>query len=99
MYAHSEEPDGRHLHACRLVPWADWAEWHAVREGLWSADAARLTAALTRVDTWRARGRVPLAVDMTACLLDAQRGDPNAHSDPGAPDTTARTSAWPLARA
>jgi ribosomal biogenesis protein LAS1 len=87
------------MYACRLVPWADWAEWHAVREGLWSADATQLTAALTRVETWRARGRVPLAVDMTACLLDAQRGDPNAHDDPSIPDTTEGTSAGRLARA
>lgn len=33
----------------RPVPWASWAEWHEVRENLWSDDPHRQQAGLDQV--------------------------------------------------
>jgi ribosomal biogenesis protein LAS1 len=40
-----------------------------------NAAASEESVALRTVDAWRARGRVPLAVDVTASLVDAMRRD------------------------
>ena len=59
----------------RLVPWCGWSEWTSVGAALLSGgDDA--TVALSRVATWRARGtRLPLAVDVTALLVEARGHD------------------------
>ena len=75
------------MSSARLVPWADWAEWARVRDGLLGnvllGDSAATSAALTRVQTWRARGRVPLAVDATAQLVELRLHDPGVTGSPG----------------
>ena len=74
----------------RLVPWASWAEWAAVRAGLLAvfeegsgnddgpavddACEAAAAAALATVAAWRVRGRVPLGVDATAAFVEAELG-------------------------
>ena len=52
----------------RRVPWASWAEWCAVRDAFCADTAAGAHAGLARVQLWRARGPVPVAVDATARL-------------------------------
>lgn len=56
----------------RIVPWASWEEWEGVREGLLFGGTSKQREALQRVATWRARGRIPLGVDMTACLTETK---------------------------
>ena len=54
----------------RLVPWSCWEEWRQVKRNLVdSKDGARNAMALDLVACWRVRGRVPLAVDATAELV------------------------------
>lgn len=73
----------RFLHHVRRVPWATWDEWMFVRsqlamflEGTWNspgnveAAAAQGLHALARIAAWRARGNLPLAVDLTAALVE-----------------------------
>ena len=59
----------------RVVPWADWAEWRrggaCLLGGLRGGSAGALGEGLGLVAGWRARGRVPLAVDATAELAGA----------------------------
>lgn len=59
----------------RAVPWASWEEWRQV--GLWLLSEAPgdVQQGLDRVAAWRARGRVPLGVDSTSCLVEAQLRD------------------------
>lgn len=58
----------------RLVPWASWPEWAAVRDGLLGSEPAAAQKALAVVAAWRARpgARVPLAVDATATFVEAR---------------------------
>jgi ribosomal biogenesis protein LAS1 len=56
----------------RVVPWISWDEWNDVRAGLLLGPEGAQKAALQRVATWRARGRIPLGVDMTACLVETR---------------------------
>jgi len=59
----------------RVVPWVDWAEWRrggaCLLGGLRGGSAGALGEGLGLVAGWRARGRVPLAVDATAELAGA----------------------------
>jgi hypothetical protein len=48
------------------------------------ATAAACAGAASRVATWRARGRVPLAVDVTAALAEARAADSAFTGRPGA---------------
>ena len=54
----------------KVVPWRDWGEWRFVRDCLFGGDRAAQRAGLTRVAAWRSRGRVPLAIDTTAQLVE-----------------------------
>jgi ribosomal biogenesis protein LAS1 len=82
----------------RLVPWASWTEWAAVGGALLggcaaggegvdeaSSEAAASAAATAaeRVAAWRARGRVPLAVEITAALAEARAQDGAFSNRPG----------------
>lgn len=60
----------------RLVPFSSWAEWSAVAAGLLCDRGDACVAALQRVATWRGRGgKLPLAVDCTALLVEASLQD------------------------
>eukprot|EP00884_Botryococcus_braunii_P021393 jgi/Botrbrau1/7938/Bobra.9_2s0097.1 len=59
----------------RLVPWVSWDEWEDTRRGLLYGTPDLQRQALQRVATWRARGRIPLGVDMTACITETRRRD------------------------
>jgi len=76
----------------RLVPWSSWGEWAAVggallagcADGCGAAAADAATAAAARVATWRVRGRLPLAVEVTAALAEARAQDAAYTGRPGA---------------
>jgi ribosomal biogenesis protein LAS1 len=77
----------------RLVPWSSWAEWAAVggallagcADGCGAAGADAACAAASRVATWRVRGRLPLAVEVTAALAEARAQDAAFTGRPGTP--------------
>lgn len=85
----------------RLVPWADWGEWAAVGGALLAgcaggADADAAAPATARVAVWRARGRLPLAVEVTSALAEARAMDAAFTGRPGAArrQQPAVTRAW-----
>ena len=58
------------------LPWQSWSEWEEIYELLFATgpyshddDRARHRGTL-RIASWRARGRVPLAADMTSTLVE-----------------------------
>lgn len=56
----------------RAVPWCSWDEWRQVGAWLTSLDGVEVQRGLDRVCAWRVRGRVPLGVDTTACLVETK---------------------------
>ncbi|EWM24302.1 las1-like family expressed [Nannochloropsis gaditana] len=54
----------------RVLPWQDWAEWTETSNLLFSIDIERRVQGVGRVKAWRARGRLPVAVDATAAILE-----------------------------
>ncbi|KAJ2770633.1 rRNA-processing protein las1 [Coemansia nantahalensis] len=61
--------------APKIVPWASTAEYMGVADGLYSADADARRRGVAAVKAWRARGRVPAAVDATANLVEMMLAD------------------------
>lgn len=59
----------------KLVPWMSWDEWEFVRESLFSSSADKVASALKRISTWRMRGCIPAAVDVTASIIEIQQKD------------------------
>jgi len=55
--------------------WAGWTEWDEAYSWLFAMDdAAARARGVARVATWRSRGRLPLAVEATASLVEAGLG-------------------------
>jgi len=54
----------------RVLPWQDWAEWTETSKWLFAPDTDSRLRGVGRVKAWRARGRLPVAVDATASLLE-----------------------------
>jgi len=74
----------------RLVPWSSWSEWSSVGEALLGGGCG-VESALERVATWRCRGRLPLAVEVTACLAEARLGDGALSGRPGLSEAVLRS--------
>ncbi|KAL5974203.1 hypothetical protein ACLOJK_030866 [Asimina triloba] len=60
----------------KLVPWLNWEEWNYVRKSLFSPSLDSVSAALRRISAWRARGPLPVAVDVTAAIFEIRQKDP-----------------------
>ncbi|KAJ8532648.1 hypothetical protein K7X08_012571 [Anisodus acutangulus] len=61
----------------KLVPWISWDEWNSIRHSLFSHSSPPSVAfALQRISTWRSRGCIPVAVDVTASIVEIQQKDP-----------------------
>ncbi|OVA18525.1 Las1-like [Macleaya cordata] len=60
----------------KLVPWLSWNEWNFVRESLFSSSADSIAAALKRISAWRSRGCLPVAIEVTASIVEVQQKDP-----------------------
>lgn len=54
----------------RIVPWVDEHEWTQVYTWFYSDCVGKRKLGLDRVRAWRSRGRVPVAVDATATLVE-----------------------------
>ncbi|PHU18164.1 hypothetical protein BC332_13859 [Capsicum chinense] len=59
----------------KLVPWLSWDEWNSIRDSLFSTSPASVAFALQRISTWRSRGCIPVAVDVTASVIEIQQKD------------------------
>ncbi|KAF3644431.1 hypothetical protein FXO37_21454 [Capsicum annuum] len=67
----------------KLVPWLSWNEWNSIRHSLFSASPASVAFALQRIWTWRSRGCIPIAVDVTTAIIEIQQKDPFFRKDLG----------------
>ncbi|XXG44942.1 hypothetical protein AAC387_Pa02g0163 [Persea americana] len=62
--------------SCKLVPWLTWEEWNFVRESLFSSSPDSVSVALRRISAWRARGPLPLEIEITTAFIEIQQKDP-----------------------
>ncbi|KAG9157669.1 hypothetical protein Leryth_014189 [Lithospermum erythrorhizon] len=53
-----------------------WDEWCFVKDALFSSSFSEVSAAIRRVATWRSRGCIPVAVDVTASIIEIRQKDP-----------------------
>ncbi|GAA0147339.1 hypothetical protein LIER_07063 [Lithospermum erythrorhizon] len=60
----------------KLVPWMSWDEWCFVKDALFSSSFSEVSAAIRRVAMWRSRGCIPVAVDVTASIIEIRQKDP-----------------------
>ncbi|XP_055823518.1 uncharacterized protein LOC129892020 [Solanum dulcamara] len=67
----------------KLVPWISWDEWNSIRDSLFSSFPPSVAFALQRISTWRSRGCIPVAVDVTASIVEIQQKDPFFRKDLG----------------
>lgn len=59
----------------KLVPWLSWDEWNFIRQSLFSSSPNSIAAALKRISAWRARGRLPIPIEVTADIIEIQQKD------------------------
>ena len=59
----------------RQVPWKDWDEWKEVKHLLDESTPGGLDKALEIINMWVSRGRIPIAIEATASIIEAMRGD------------------------
>ena len=64
----------------RLVPWISWEEWRSVHSALFDSAPATRQWGLEAVALWRARGRLPHAIDSTASLIEVVLWDSDSSS-------------------
>jgi len=69
----------------KVSGWAAWAEWSATFDQLISEEPEERARGVVRVETWRARGRLPVAVDMTASFVEIMLNDPECNPDAKSP--------------
>ncbi|CAE8631332.1 unnamed protein product [Polarella glacialis] len=69
----------------KVSAWSSWAEFSAVFHQLISGDAEQRTRGVERVETWRTRGRMPVAVDITGSFVEIMLNDPFFNSSTAAP--------------
>jgi hypothetical protein len=60
----------------RSTPWKSWKEWAVVYDLIKSGGILELRKALVFIREWSARGRLPIAVEATADIIDAFSCDP-----------------------
>eukprot|EP00124_Ichthyophonus_hoferi_P001625 Ihof_evm2s90 gene=Ihof_evmTU2s90 len=59
----------------RLFPWVNPEEWKQVFDWLFHEEKEMRKKGIQRVSAWKARGKVPVAVDSTATLVDVMIQD------------------------
>ncbi|KAH6783539.1 hypothetical protein C2S52_008498 [Perilla frutescens var. hirtella] len=69
------------FHSFKLVPWISWDEWKLVKGSLFSSSPDSVASALKRISTWRSRGCIPVAVDVTASIVEIHQKDPFFRND------------------
>ena len=59
----------------KTVSWMDWEEWLWVSSNLFSNTRYLQEAAIRRIAVWRLRGKLPLAIESTARIVELQLQD------------------------
>ncbi|KAI3414642.1 uncharacterized protein J3R85_016058 [Psidium guajava] len=75
-----EEPSSSSV-TYKLVPWLSWDEWDSVGASLFSPSPDSVASALRRITAWRSRGCLPVAVEVTASIIEIQQKDPFFRKD------------------
>ncbi|XP_052181326.1 pre-rRNA-processing protein las1-like isoform X2 [Diospyros lotus] len=60
----------------KMVPWLSWVEWEFVQASLFSSCPQSISSAIRRITAWRSRGCLPVAIEVTAALIEVQQKDP-----------------------
>ncbi|PKU64971.1 uncharacterized protein LOC110093827 [Dendrobium catenatum] len=60
----------------KLVPWVNWDEWNYVRRSIFSSSPNLILAALQKISAWESRGCLPIAIDLTAVIIEIHQKDP-----------------------
>lgn len=71
--------------ALRVTAWASWAEWNTVYSQLASPSPSERLRGVRRVQAWRTRGRLPIAVDLTGSFVEVMLNDPVLNPQTTAP--------------
>nr|XP_023901124.1 uncharacterized protein LOC112012981 isoform X2 [Quercus suber] len=61
----------------KLVPWLSWDEWLFVKDCLFSNSPDSVATAFRRISAWRSRGCLPVAIEVTASIIEIQQKDPH----------------------
>ncbi|XP_075635807.1 uncharacterized protein LOC142607995 isoform X4 [Castanea sativa] len=61
----------------KLVPWLSWDEWLFVKDCLFSNSRDSVATAFRRISAWRSRGCLPVAIEVTASIIEIQQKDPH----------------------
>ncbi|KAM3740483.1 hypothetical protein ACB098_08G101900 [Castanea mollissima] len=61
----------------KLVPWLSWDEWLFVKDCLFSNSPDSVAIAFRRISAWRSRGCLPVAIEVTASIIEIQQKDPH----------------------
>lgn len=69
----------------RITAWSTWTEWQEVYKQLASPDPAARLRGVSRVQTWRTRAKLPVAVDITASFVEVMLNDPEMTPSTQAP--------------
>ncbi|KAL0913816.1 hypothetical protein M5K25_017305 [Dendrobium thyrsiflorum] len=65
----------------KLVPWMNWDEWNYVRRSIFSSSPKLISAALQKISAWESRGCLPVAIDLTAVIIEIHQKDPFFRGD------------------
>ncbi|XP_073314444.1 uncharacterized protein [Primulina huaijiensis] len=65
----------------KTVSWLSWDDWRFVRISLFSTSPDLVASALQRIRTWRSRSCIPVAVEVTASIIETQQQDPSLRDD------------------
>ncbi|KAK9999367.1 hypothetical protein SO802_018970 [Lithocarpus litseifolius] len=61
----------------KLVPWLSWDEWLFVKDCLFSNSPDSVATAFRKISAWRSRGCLPVAIEVTASIIEIQQKDPH----------------------
>ncbi|XP_020574001.1 uncharacterized protein LOC110020290 [Phalaenopsis equestris] len=65
----------------KLVPWVNWDEWNYVRRSIFSSSPNLISAALQKISAWESRGCLPIAINLTAVIIEIHQKDPFFRKD------------------
>ncbi|XP_059430507.1 uncharacterized protein LOC132164104 isoform X2 [Corylus avellana] len=65
----------------KLVPWLSWDEWLFVEHSLFLDSPDSVASALKRILAWQSRGCLPVAIEVTASIIEIHQRDPHFRKD------------------
>ncbi|PKA52012.1 hypothetical protein AXF42_Ash008241 [Apostasia shenzhenica] len=73
----------------KLVPWLNWNQWDDVRKSIFSSSPILIASALQKILAWQSKGCIPVAIDVTARIIEIQQMDPFFRQNGSTVDTLA----------